>query len=867
MEYGPYHKNLVEEARYKVRRQIVGEDRVAEELKHGEYDVPEDQKDPAGAMYGYNKSGSKYHPRLSHAHLDSMMAGTDEVHYTELCTILSRLFPSGSEQWYDYLAIRVAQRKGIDGGFGEYTVVRNVFPPFLPRSLHGKYAGTKVKKYELIQFFNDTSVVEKYNLPMKFVTSMQALAINDPESAAKTLQEKIQAQSDGVVIRVTAGRYSESRAQCLRTIKKAAVGLRDVQGATQAILVGPKCFLYEPGTGEGDGGWYVYGPIAYSQALYDIYKMVLKAGLREIAVLYAFELVKLDIYIHTGTELVATSFIANIGDTAALQFSPLRYSMLLGSALAEAKAKQVNCLPVHSGDRTVATALRISDVTIVVNSHVIETSECFVEGTKLVGGVPLGRDLWAFDLDGSSSPWKIRAPKVGEKAVLMAYTDGQVAASDDFRIDKVDGTNIYSRRIQDVAEGASGAALVSVQDGALLGIHSGLTGMYMLAIAMSPTIMSDIREWESDRVRDQTQREDLSQSVMAELDKRGARVAFMSVVENMHPLFDVSGVHVGSALNLDCKLLTTLPPGQYIVGKEATEKVTFEAYGGLYSVCCDSSLITAKDPAITRTPDTFESAVIVGMDASSPYVSRVTTVKQIVPGKRTFMLASTEGNVFPLSGGVILSMQDASVLGLYFRDSTSLDVGRLSLCASIIRDDVEAVRDDLSLFAQKFPSLGVRVWPSQVVAEVISHPSLQSDVSNLNLARIGDAAARAEMHIYFREHFYAGNQADMVAKYQSNVAFAQSAWDAGLAPLLKKQQGISFAASSKAYADMFEAFLGAVYLFETRDTFRKVCLTYGAIPSLESLDPKLLRRDSGFLGLKVPFGSALDDGTLVTPVD
>lgn len=868
-------KDRVRSGRAEARALIEGVATPSRELNGGVRLIPEETRVLAGNVSGYNvTSTSRLLPRVANRDLESMLQGTDEVHYSDMEMLASSLFKPGSKSWLDYVAIRVALRRRRSDGTGEYCVVRNTFPPYLPPSaLCVQNVVTKVKTYQLAQFFSDGAVVEKYSLSPSFIRDMQLLAINKPADAAVTVQAAVQKKSKSAKIRVTAGMYADSKSRCIAIIRDAALQVKKFDPYIDARVIGDQIFMYGEPYGETKKKWNIHGPVWRADTLKDIYVLIDKAGVQQIGILYAYEMEMLRIYIHDGEAYVSGKFIGNVGDgemDEVPEDNELLYRSVSSSVLTDLARVATDVLPVTREGKQVASAVRVSGSMVLVNQHVVADGVCMVAGVSLMGGAPVGHDLWAYEVSGFHEPWKIRGPVVGESVVLMLSNRDQVIKSVPFQVDKVDGTNILFRKVLGIGKGTSGAAVVALSDGALLGLHSGMTDMYMIATQFSHTMMRDMQDWEVDRKRVTGQR-DFGSEVLAQMTRRGANKAFVSALECVLPLSDVDRVCVGTAMLKDCKLFSTVPSGMYYVGK-SDRLCEFVPHTGMYSVCDTSDEIADLSPVLTRQPENYERVVIVGSDQEGLFLTNETVVRQVAVGKKNFMVESTDGNVFSLTGAVVIAMQDGAVLGQFVNSKSSVAVGKLSLCCTVLRSSrVESV-DVVVELKRLFPILNPAAWEDGIVDQIVTHPSLQKEFSMTSLARVGDAVSRTYLMRNLWRVGHKGTAQDLVEKYQSNVALAEVAWQTGLAKLIKLQEGIVPSASSKVYADLVEAMIGAVWVCETSEVFELFLDGIGVVPEVAKLRNggtgvgSLVRRPSEQVTLR-PSVVNVEEDVLRTPVE
>jgi len=389
----------------------------------------------------------------------------------------------------------------------------------------------------------------------------------------------------------------------------------------------------------------------------------------------------------------------------------------------------------------------------------------------------------------------------------------------------------------------SGGALIALSDLALLGVHCGSTFRHWIAAAFDQSMYSDLVDTESSEQRAADTRLGSADSVVTQLKKRGYHKVLIGALGNLVPLYDASNSHVGCAVLDDLKLITTCPPGEYFV-TDGTTKVSssFTSGPGFFSECDFSPAISDRALPVVREPENYERVVIIGADDNGSYFSHETVVKQLGAGKRTFMLAATEGNVFPLVGGIVVSVQDGAVLGEYVRDSTSSVLGRLSLCVTMRPAPPREVVVTAEM-QRVFPLLHFDSWDEELLSEVLRHPSAvgtRSVPSNSELASIGDAVMRLSIRLVLRQAKVPSSEWEGIfQQYQRNDVLSAIAWECGVARLLQVQPGLRMSASSKSYASLLEAIVGAAYLTEEHEVVQDFMRALGLVPSVQDLAPNI----------------------------
>jgi len=268
---------------------------------------------------------------------------------------------------------------------------------------------------------------------------------------------------------------------------------------------------------------------------------------------------------------------------------------------------------------------------------------------------------------------------------------------------------------------------------------------------------------------------------------------------------------------------------------------------------------------LTRSPNYYEKVVIVGRDGEGPYYSHVSRVIHIGVNGANFSLEAINLDAsLPYGGGLVMSLVDAAVLGVFVRQSSHATFGVVEFCSAMPKYE-RRVDDGFGSAAvavrEAFNMLRPAVWPDGLLEEVFTHSSCQryrspSKVFNTGmapLAFLGDAAIKVRFAELARVcALPTGRWQQDIQRSQSNETFAALAVRFRLDEYVKFGHGMARAPpGAKVYADMVEALAGAVYLGEDPDTcasFLDMLLLAAGSSVVEPLradEAKLVRTVSG----------------------
>lgn len=701
----------------------------------------------------------------------------------------------------------------------------------------------KKKSYTLSQIFQDFYIQEKYQLRGRMLETAKRMVATDPVATASMLQDVMNSVQVVTSVRVTAGDYLRNKAHAKTVLGAFCSHYKATSASVAGEVIGEKLFMYGP---EGDLGWHVCGPLKYAAEVSYVYWVVSVEGPMLPSVLLSMELVLLGIDIYDGNTYAEPLIEYHTGGggeahppvglsprTTGLLSVDQRFAMLqFGDRL----------LPVmSSAGEQMATAVRVTDRHVLINTHVVEADAlCTVAGERVKVQTQLSRDLWSVEIPGSAAPWSMREPTVGEKAVVCYRAGGVVSCSPPLNIVSADNSCVVTSLDPEVVHGVSGGALVALSDFSLLGVHSASTLTSLISFKFGASQFSTLLDVGAESVFSrESDAESFAARVYRRFKDKGLGHVFEASLKSVVPVY-VGSMHVGMAVNSGQYLYTTCDadlPLRFGVDRKAYVFETSDV-GTVYRVKLDRP--AKHTPVFRRRPEVFEKVFIVGTD-SEEYLSCETSVQHVGPNARSFVIGDIPGADKPMLGGLVVA-RDGAVLGMCGPRSATTQIGLGYVCWPLPEEKVVSGMDVRTMLSRRFPFLNLQAWSDNLIEEVFTHSSAGKyrDGRLFNtgckpLANVGDNAAKAELYASLREKGLPHSRWSMVMQQcQSNATFATAAWDNGYAEYLIAGLGATFMPSSKAYADLTEALLGAAYMVERRGVFRQLCKVLGVLGEQEN---------------------------------
>jgi len=709
-----------------------------------------------------------------------------------------------------------------------------------PDALAGR---RKKKKYSLTQVFSDMSVAEKYRISGRQMETAKRYAASNAVAAAKFLQDSMNLGQDDVDVKVVAGVYAKDKSQARNTLASVCFEYKETSAAVQADVIGGHLFMYGP---EGDQSWHVSGPIKYAREVTYLYWMISVEGGRDVCMLFELEMAMLNLNYYDGATSTAPSMQYHTGYDGA-PAPPVGVSETTAAVLTAAQRVELEkfadrLLPIVGvNGQQIATAVRVTDLHVLINSHVMDSDPaCTIGGDRVVAHSQLLRDLWAVKCEGQAEAWSLREPVVGESVAVCYMAGGKVSCSAPVKVVSVDTTCVVTTLSDDVVARMSGGALVGLSDLALLGVHSGGTLANLISYRFGSSQLAELLDTMSESCFSrQDDVDSFALGISQHFKKRGLGSVFSAALQSLEPVY-VGAEHVGTAVRNGQYLYTSCDaefPLRFGLGRVAYQMETAEP--GLFRTLVKAG---GTSPVFRRSAVNFERVFVVGCD-SEPYLSSGTTVTHVGPNGRSFVIGAIPGVDKPMQGGLVMGY-DGAVLGVCGQLSATTATGLGYVCRPLPDVEASGGRDSSATLAICFPFLNMAAWPAHLLEEVFTHSSVGSyksgrvfNAGNKPLACIGDNAAKAELYDALRQSAVPHPEWSLrMQALQSNAAFARVAWKVGFADCLQLGPGASMMPESKAYADLTEAVLGAAYIVERRGVFKQLCAEMGVLPGLPSRD-------------------------------
>jgi hypothetical protein len=384
-------------------------------------------------------------------------------------------------------------------------------------------------------------------------------------------------------------------------------------------------------------------------------------------------------------------------------------------------------------------------------------------------------------------------------------------------------------KASDLRQGMSGGAIVALSDFSLLGLYDGVGATAALGLVFSQESFTDVCTMDRVTVADREEAMEGEGSLYSRMKEKGLAKYLQAATSSIRPLY-CGPEHVGMAYAAGDRLITTCDPdiGPLSVGRTGVPRVYEDMGKGQYYTVEH----VGRGPSIVRKPNYGEEVFILGKDEEGPYFSsRRSRVIHVGLSAKTFAISDvSQDGALPFTGGLVVAVTDAAVLGQYVRQTATEMFGDHGYCLglrSAVALRTANLEPDSVVLEKLFPMLHPSVWDPHLLEEVFTHSSVQhySDLSPFNsgmlpLAYIGNAALKVAVGIHLREmgvptsRWQVGIQARM-----SNLALASRAEEIGLSSMIKTGAGVTLAAGGRAHADVLEALAGAVYLCETSETF------------------------------------------------
>lgn len=384
--------------------------------------------------------------------------------------------------------------------------------------------------------------------------------------------------------------------------------------------------------------------------------------------------------------------------------------------------------------------------------------------------------------------------------------------------------------------GVSGAAVVALRDMALVGLYDGPSLRKALVAAFTPSMYTDVCTLSDVGSESYVVSPGQARSVYSGLRNRGLGKVADTAMAAVVPLYSGT-VHVGMGFLSGDTLYTLCDPDVAPLAREASgQPLVFSRGPGPYFHAYAPGSGGAL-PAVVRKPAYGEGVFVIGKDADGDYYSNSKArVIHIGADAQFFQVSPLElEGALPLSGGLVVALADAAVVGCFAGVKHTISRGEVGLCQAFPElkpMSPASERPEVGLM-KVFPFLRPGAWSPGVAKAALTHASCGVEPgapTMAALAMVGDSAIRTALWVRLME------QSVPTAKWQSvlqkdhrNSTLAATCEQLGLAAILRLGHGAHVPSGSKVHADLLEAVAGAVYLNESVEVFETFCLTIGVL--------------------------------------
>jgi hypothetical protein len=686
----------------------------------------------------------------------------------------------------------------------------------------------KRKVYHLQSVLSDPDVLTKFGLSDADAQILKRTAVADPVVAAKNLEQLLRHAGHHCV--VTPGDYGRgvkaARARLHRALESTYVTPHEVI----VQVFGDKAVCEHPHSEGERPQWSVSGPVVATPEIIVVARLAIAQGYTTVRSLFERDLVTCRVTLASegydplaGMEYhVGEQVVGGIGGSDGSGFG------------FHVRAAATRLLPLAMQGRIVATAVRVTESSAYANWHVLERRDednvIYAVGPDYYPRVDIechhevAADLW--DVRHPSLPlaegtWLVRDADVGEKAVLVYATAFGCEFSDVVEVRRSETGTVVTTKPPQARAGVSGAALVALDDGALLGVYRGAS----LEHCSCATISIDYsRPMEVDDARVAASPTTPVDVVWDTLKGRGVASRVEKALDSLQPLY-VSGSHVGYAATYGQFLYTTLDGEAWELCDASGKRMGFTRASDMFRV---DAPVTTTGLVAVRLPRLQEQAFVVARDAAGGYFSHVTSVARLSSDGRGFWLASDphQGQTEPLvfAGALVIAESDGYVLGQY--DTTvRLASSRMSKCLSLIHKTTKTqLSQEESFNSLAAPHVMVELWEESSV-----HALMNGDQSVL--ARFADVGQSAVMAAVLAQNTRDG---DVGSRDAAITAVSDSGW------VLARAVDCRFAAQVRPVSGLlanvrraehsvrtFRAFLGMVVVYQGAEVLHRVLQQWG----------------------------------------
>lgn len=592
------------------------------------------------------------------------------------------------------------------------------------------------KTYQLMQIFNDKSVLDKYQLTARQIESAKRLAATDATAASRLLQEAMNACQTEVRVFVKAHAWTKSRKQAVHTIDTFCREYPYVELDYHVDIIKDTIFMFGP----DNENWVVSGPTIYTEQVRALHSLVFREGYIIPSVLLSIECGLLKLNLGTKYDVSEPTITYHAGGsrgvfTSGVSEETARILPVKARVALTSLAQRLHPVSDDAG-AVIATAVRVTEDDVLVNNHVLNDTEkdIFVGEHKLTSGIQINRDIWTANNRGKCDPWQLREPVKDELVVLCGLGENGMYVSPPLKVTSVLDTTILIERHSYVVPGMSGAAIVSLRGFALLGIHSAVVGQQLIAYRFSSTHLSELVMRDTSLPPSMYGDDEMGMRVMAHFRKHGLASNFKRTASSILALRH-EGKHVGMATVIaENYIVTTCNMDLPLTISGSEVPLTWSSIStGVYGAHVPG--LSHSSPPFIRRPNVIEKVFIVGWD-DSPYIAGESAVAFVGLDAKSFVIRKFDTKAVAV-GGLVIGW-DGAVLGVVAHDSDTTQIGSGVRCWPLpVYAEKEMMLPD-KIVEAAFPVLSPVAWPAGLLEEVCTH--VTSTEGNCDGVRRNNAA-------------------------------------------------------------------------------------------------------------------------------
>jgi hypothetical protein len=684
------------------------------------------------------------------------------------------------------------------------------------RSRGTKRPGRKV--YKLIDLFTDSSITVKLMLSDADMQVVRRLAALDPAMACRQVETQLRAR--GHDCSVVPGDYAKgvrvSRIRIHEALAKTSVRKPDIV----MEFTGDNAYVMGPVDDRGRSTWTVRGSEKIAPEVAAVARLTLIHGISTVRALFEGDLFKCGVHLASedgflsgGTEL---HYGGGVPDAPAVA----GFDGLLLPDFVRAAGDRL--FAVLEAGRPVATSVRLAEDVAYVNWHVMQQGG---EARALTLACPsnpsvgfqvyqeVGPDVWTVQhvAEPFDSPWVHREADEGEDCVLVYYGCRGPEFSDTVRVVRKEGGSVITTRPDQARKGVSGAALVALSDGSLLGVYRG-SSVDMASCAVVAPFRQDalsLPELPTSAVSDASQADTSFDSMVS----RGLQPVLARTLSAMAPVY-VRGEHSGYTIRYGTQTYTTIDCDVWSLSDSRGKPMSFSRVSG--DKFKAEPLVGQGTVGSVRLPRLGERVYIMGNDEGGVYLTRPMVVAKLASDNQSFWLAGDPvagaSDSFVYAGAAAVAEADGAVLG-QFATASSTDMGVMSRCVGFVpRALVTSVKRE-NLVNDALPGAMAELWEQSAVAGLVGN----DDAIVARYSQLGQTVLEGALQLGCVRADLGLNEVAAVVSLLSNPNWVGArAYDCGLHKALRPLSGVQLRPAAKL-ADAFRASMGMLAVWQGTD--------------------------------------------------